>query len=210
MSSPRSSSVAPPRHVQIHSKERVFDGHHKIGQYTISHDAFDGSTIGPMSREVISRGYAVAVLTYDPTHDKVILIKQFRLPAHVHCIESGWLWEIVAGMTEEGEAPEDVARREAQEEAGLVLNTLTRIQKFHPTPGYSDEIVDLFYAEVDSTTAQGLHGMPDEFEDIEVTVLPWSEVEQLITSGAIVNAITLIALQWLQVNRPKLLQIDNV
>ena len=145
---------------------------------------------------------AVAVVLYDPACDSVVLIKQFRLPAHVKPIGSPWLWEVVAGMIEPGETPEDVAKREVMEESGLEILHMEHIHKIYTSPGITTETIQLFYAEVDSSKAAGIHGVETEHEDIEVHTLPWDQVELLMRpSNGMINAIGLVGLYWLQNKR---------
>jgi len=118
--------------------------------------------------------------------------------------ESPWMLEVVAGIVEPGETAEDVARREAVEEAGLVLDQVRPITRYLPSGGGCDEWIDLMYAEVDSSVAQGLHGLADEGEDIKVHVLNAQEAFDLVVSGAINSSPAIIALQWLELNRNRL------
>ena len=112
--------------------------------------------------------------------------------------------EVVAGIVEPGESAEDVARREAVEEAGLRLSDVRPITRFLPSGGGCDEWIDLMYAEVDSSLAGGVHGLADEGEDIKVHVLSASEAFELVVSGKINSSPAIIGLQWLELNRSRL------
>jgi ADP-ribose pyrophosphatase len=96
--------------------------------------------------------------------------------------------------------------REAQEEAGAAIYDIVPITRYLPSAGGSDEYVDLLCARVDSADVGGVHGLADEGEDILVHVLPFAEVCELVVNGTIDNAATIIAVQWLQLNRQRLLQ----
>lgn len=97
-------------------------------------------------REVFERGHGVCVLPYDPAGDRLVLIEQFRVAPYV-CGDRAWLVEVIAGVIDAGEAPEDVARREAKEEAGLTLDRpLERIGRFYSSPGAMSETLTLFCA----------------------------------------------------------------
>ncbi len=115
---------------------------------------------------------------------------------------------MVAGLVDADETPETVAIRETREEAGLTLEgELVPIQRYLPSPGDSDESVFLFCARVDSTVAGGVHGLPEEGEDIRVVVKTLSEVEAMLDAGAIENGHTLVALYWLLRHRDRLRQL---
>src|SRR5690606_21448739 len=156
---------------------------------------------GPeLSRELFVRHNAVCVLPYDPLRDKVVLIEQFRVGA-MHKCANPWLLELVAGLIDTDEEPEEVARREAQEEAGLQLPTLWPITRYFPSPGGSDELVHLYVGRCDSEGASGVHGLPEEGEDIKVHVMGFADAMQAVRDGRINNAASIIALQWLALNR---------
>jgi ADP-ribose pyrophosphatase len=114
------------------------------------------------------------------------------------------LIEVVAGIIDEGEAPETVAVREVGEEAGVAVTDLVPICKYLVTPGGSSETAQLYCARVDATTLSGIHGMADEGEDIRVFTVPADEAIGWTTSGKVANSIAIIALQWLALNRRQL------
>src|ERR1700676_5091838 len=106
--------------VEIIEKTPRYKGFFEIVRYRFRHRLFAGGWSGEIVREVFERGHAVAVLPYDPAADAVVLIEQFRIGALVAGF-APWQREIVAGIIEKGEGPEDVARREAAEEAGAAV-----------------------------------------------------------------------------------------
>ncbi len=107
----------------------------------------------------------------------------------------------MAGLIDKAEQPEEVAHREAEEEAGIVFSALWPITKYFPSPGGSDEFVHLFLGRCESEGAGGLHGLESEGEDIRVTVWSFDDALQAVRDGRIMNASTIIALQWLALNR---------
>ena len=136
-------------------------------------------------------------MLYDPEHEAVVLIEQFRLPALIAGC-SPWQIEAVAGLIDSVETPETVAIRETQEEAGLgLIGDLIPIQRYMPSNGGSDESVWLYCGRVDSTVAAGIYGLADEHEDIRVVVKSLAEIETLLDCGAIESGHTLIGLYWL-------------
>lgn len=141
----------PGKAFNIVHHDRGWDGYFKLDVYHLQHDKFDGSKSNVLRREVLERGHAVAVLPYDPVRDQVILIEQFRpgaISVHHHDPEMPvWLVEIVAGIIEDGETPEDVARRETLEEAGCTITgSLELISHHYVTPGCSSETVTMYTA----------------------------------------------------------------
>ena len=189
-----------PEAVDIVKKDTVYDGYFKMIRYTLRHEKFAGGMSNLITREVFERGHAVGVLPYDPVRDEVVLIEQFRIGAHVAHMEP-WLIEIVAGIIDEGETPEQVARREALEEAGLTIGELMPMCKYIGSPGGASESVQVFLGRIDSTSAGGIFGLDNEDEDIRVRVMPWAEARKLLADGGITNALGLVALQWLALNR---------
>lgn len=188
--------------VRVTKDETAFQGYFRVKQLTLSHKRFEGDEI-EITREVFQRGDAVCVLLYDPLRDKVVMVEQFRVGSLKG--PSPWMLEVVAGVVEEGETSQEVAKREAVEEAGLVLGELKRITRFLPSPGGCDEWIDLLYAEVDSEMAQGVHGLPEEGEDICVHVLSSDDAIELVDQGVINSSPAIIALQWLALNRSSLI-----
>lgn len=188
------------------NKKIAYQGFLSIEEYQLRHDLYDGGQSQLMTRQLMERGHAVAVLLFDPVHDQLILIEQFRIGAKDET--SPWLTELVAGMIEDGESMQEVAKRECLEEAGVEVSNLTEITTFYSSPGGCSERVTLFYAEADSTKAGGIHGLEEEHEDIKVKVVAYNEAVQQLESGVINSATPIIALQWLQLHHQQLLKKD--
>jgi ADP-ribose diphosphatase len=188
--------------LEIIDYEAVYQGFFRVGRYRLRHRRYDGGWSPELSREVIERRRAVALLLYDPARDAVVLVEQFRLPAHLAGFTSCQL-EIVAGLVDHGEeADSDVARREALEETGLAIEgELVPIHRLLTSPGGTTEAVTLFCARVDASRAGGVHGLAAEHEDIKVVVKSYAEVARRLREGGIENATTIIALYWLAAHR---------
>src|SRR5439155_23137025 len=167
---------------------------------------FAGGWSGERVFDIVRRGGAAAILLYDPERDSVVLIEQFRLAALLGG-RSPWQLEAVAGLLDghNEETAEEVARREAQEEANLApIGPLVPIQTILPASGSYDETIALFCGRVDSRHAEGNHGLPEEQEDIRVVVKTLAEVEAMLDAGAIDNGHTVICLYWLLRHRGRL------
>ena len=189
--------------IEILDKALRYKGFFEIVHYRFRHRLFAGGWSGEIEREVFERGHAAAVLLYDPAADAVVLIEQFRIGALVAGLEP-WQIEIVAGIIEDGELPEDVARRESQEEAGVAIGTLLPIYRYMVSPGGASESVQVYCGRVDSRGLGGIHGLPEENEDIRVEVHSFDRSMAALDAGKITNAVTIIALQWLALNRARL------
>ncbi|GAB2509594.1 NUDIX domain-containing protein [Microbulbifer agarilyticus] len=191
--------------VDIVERKSAYNGFFKLDKLRLRHRLFRGGWGAEMERELFVRGDAVGVLLYDPEHQLVALTEQFRVGALER--EAGpWCLEVVAGMVEEGESLEDVARRELQEEAGVTAQELHFIRSYLPSPGGTCERMHLFCACVDLHDCEGLFGLADEHEDIRLRVFPLKTVMEAVDSGdsAIDNAASIISLQWLQLNQERL------
>lgn len=177
-----------------------------IDRVRFRHRLYSGEWSGMRDYEVLRRGPAAAIVLYDPEREAVVLVEQFRLPA-LFAGFPPWQLETVAGLLDggDGETLEAVAIRETREEAGLeLIGAPVPIQRYLPSPGDSDECVFLYCGRVDASRAEGVHGLPDEHEDIRVVVKTMPEIEQLLDRGAIENGHTLIGLYWLLRHRARL------
>ncbi len=193
-----------PEGVEIVEQRLGYDGFFRLYRYRLRHRLFAGGWTPVICRELFERGHAVAVLPYDPCRDAVVLIEQFRIGA----LEAGggpWLLECVAGMIEVGESPQAVAHREAAEEAGCALMELEFISEYLVSPGGTSERITLYCGRVDTNGVGGIHGLPEEHEDIRVTVVSFEQAMALLRKGRINSAAPIIALQWLAMNRQQLI-----
>ncbi|MEG5468880.1 ADP-ribose diphosphatase [Enterobacter roggenkampii] len=185
--------------VEIIARETLYSGFFSMDLYRFRHRLFNGEMSGEIRREIFERGHAAVLLPFDPVRDEVVLVEQIRIAAY-DVSESPWLLEMVAGMIEEGETVEGVARREALEEAGLVVGRTKPVLSYLASPGGTSERLSIMVGEVDATTAEGIHGLADENEDIRVHVVSREQAYQWVEEGKIDNAASVIALQWLQLH----------
>ncbi|MBU1438117.1 MAG: ADP-ribose diphosphatase [Gammaproteobacteria bacterium] len=193
--------------VEILDKRTVFQGFFRINQYQMRHRLFAGGWSEVVTREMFERGHAVVVLPYDVNLDQLVLVEQIRLGAKVGAedhLHSPWLLEAVAGMFGPDEDCEQVARREAEEEAGLTLGRLQPMLSYLSSPGGTTERIHLFLGELVAPVQTGIFGLPEEHEDIRVHLLSRSDAMQLLADGKIDNAATVIALQWLALHHAKI------
>jgi ADP-ribose pyrophosphatase len=155
-------------------------------------------------RDVVLAGKVVAVLPIDIDRNEIVLIRQFRLPAHL-ANGRGELIETVAGRVEAGEQLAAAARRECAEEIGVMPDGLIELFTYLTTPGLTDEEVTVFLAAVDAsrvperTAAAGEH--------IGIVRVPIDAAIDALTLGTMRNGPLVIALQWLALNRGRVAEL---
>jgi len=209
---PLASDTFTTDDVEIIDKVRDHDGYFKIDRYTLKHKKHEGGWSEPMSREIFERGHAVAVLLFDPALDRLIFVEQFR-PGALAAIsspwfdgekQSPWLLECVAGIIDQGETPEDVAKRECLEEANCEVLDLIPISHYLASPGGTSESVFLYIGRTDASNAGGVHGLDAEHEDLRVLSVSSDTALKWLDEGRFINGMTLIAMQWFKLNRQTL------
>ncbi len=172
---------------------------------TLSHRRFDGTMSPDLQREVFVAGDAVTVLPYDPVRDRVLLVEQFRVGPLGRGDPMPWQLEAVAGRIDPGETPESAARREAVEEAGLVLGALEKVAEYYPTPGAVTEYLYSYVGLCDLPDGvAGVFGAEAEAEDILGHLLSFDALMTTVAQGAITNAPLLLTALWLQRERARL------
>ncbi|MFT6269589.1 MAG: ADP-ribose pyrophosphatase [Alphaproteobacteria bacterium] len=201
----KSSTSFTKADVKVLKKESLYEGFFTLNKYHLKHKLFDGGESRLVIREVFERGHAAAVLPYDPILDELVLLEQFRFPA-METNNNPWLIEVVAGIVEEGEDFEEVCHREAQEEAGIILTKLIKMNSYLASPGACTERIHVYLGKVDASSASGIHGLDNEAEDIKVLRVPFDEAVMWLNEGKIDNSTAIIAIQWLMLNKHKVRQ----
>lgn len=180
---------------EIIHEETIYEGFLNIRQASLVYDSFTGEPIHA-TREAVDSGDAVAILLFEKDTDTLLLIKQFRYPAHAGT--SGWLIELPAGKVETGDTPLARAAQEIREEIGYTVHNLKELFVFYTSPGTSTERIFLFYGETNSSakTASGGGATPSK-EDIQLHKLPVSAIQEFLDTHQTRDAKTIIALQWM-------------
>jgi nudix-type nucleoside diphosphatase (YffH/AdpP family) len=184
--------------VSIERKRYILDDFFKIEEAYVQFEQFNGE-MSPVVRQLtLERGNSVAVLVFNRSTEKLILISQFRYPTYRN--NHGWTIETIAGMVDPGETPEEAARRELQEETGLNIDSFEQITAFYHYPGGISEQIYLYYSEVSGEQAKynKTGGLLAVGEDIKVIELTLAEALSKIKSGEIVDAKTIIGIYWLE------------
>lgn len=192
--------------VDLRSRSRRHAGFFALDEVRVAHPAFAGGDL-EVTREVFLGVDAALVLPYDPERDLVMLIEQFRSGPFLRGDAQPWMLEPVAGLVDPGEAPEDCARREAAEEAGIAIDRLVPVMRGYPSPGATSEHYHLFVgicALDRAASARASGGVEAEGEDIRTHVLPLDEALSLVGAGE-ANVVPLaLLLFWTAARREEL------
>lgn len=183
--------------VDIQSEKRIFDDKFKVEEAMLQYERFDGQMSKTVRRLNFERGDSVAAVVFNRDIEKILLINEFRYSTYHK--GPGWINEVVAGMRDEHEQPEEAMRREMKEEIGYSAGELTHIATFYVSPGGTSERIMLYYTEVGNAdrTSQG-GGLASENEDIKLVELSPQQAWQMLDAGEIIDAKTIIGLTWLR------------
>jgi len=189
-----------PADVAFGEPELLAKGYRAFRRYHVSLTGEDGVRI-EQQRDVLDGGKVVAVLPVDRARDEIVLIRQFRLTAHLGN-GKGDLVEIVAGRVEDGETPAASARRECTEEIGVAPSALVELFSYFTTPGITDETVTVFLAAIDAAQVPANTRLGDEY--IRTLRVPVDTALAALAGNTIHNGPAILALQWLALNRARL------
>ncbi|MBT3777516.1 MAG: NUDIX domain-containing protein [Pelagibacteraceae bacterium] len=180
---------------KILNKINLYSGFFSLNKYEFIHQKHDGEWTDKVQREVFSGAHVSTLLPYDPIKKEIVLIQQFRAGV-ISRFDDDYLYEIVAGIIEEGENAEETAKRECLEETGCEVKKITPIQGYFPAPGSSESYYELFLGEIISFDGVRIKGLESENENILVKSFKINEVKEMLKNNQITNGLTLIALQW--------------
>lgn len=192
--------------VEIIGRSAVYTGFLHLTQYRVRVATPGGGPGETLYRERIEDLKAAAVLPFDPTNERIVLVKQFRIGA-LGAPGGAWLLEPPGGVIDAGESPETAARREAWEEAGCRLGPLAPILRCQTSPGVSDECVALYCGAVDSGSVATTGGRHGEGEWTEVVTLDLDTAIRDLGRGMLTAATLIISVQWLAMNRRRLVAL---
>jgi ADP-ribose pyrophosphatase len=195
--------------VEVVEDQISFKGFYQLNTVALRHKLFRGGWSKTVSRELFKRHDAVGVLLYDPLLDAVALVEQFRIGVFGSDVarknhQSPWILELVAGLIDKEEVPVEVARRESFEESGIIVEDIEPVGEYYSSPGGSNEYFYSFIGRADLTHAGGIHGLENEGEDIKVHLIQLDELWSKLDQGLLINAHTLIAVQWLKLHYQEL------
>ena len=180
---------------KIINKKNLYSGFFSLNKYEFIHKKHDGEWTDTVGREIFSGAHVSNLLPYDPIKKEIILIQQFRAGV-LSRYDKNYLLEIVAGIIDEGENPEEAARRECFEETGCEVKEIRPIQSYFPAPGSSESYYHIYLGEIQAFEGERIKGLEKENEDILVKSFKVDEVRQMLKEKKIINGLTLVALQW--------------
>lgn len=185
--------------ITIQKTELLSDNWYILNKVTFDYkmDSDDSET---QVREVYDRGNGAVILLYNSAKKTVVLTRQFRLPTYLNGNRSGMVIEACAGLLNT-ENPEECIIRETEEETGYRLSSVKKVFQSYMSPGSVTEILHFFIGEYQSEmkVSEG-GGLAEEHENIEVLEYPFNEAYQMIASGEITDAKTIMLLQYAKIN----------
>ncbi|RZJ50929.1 MAG: GDP-mannose pyrophosphatase NudK [Chryseobacterium sp.] len=184
--------------VEIEKTEILSDNWYTLKKITFNIHKKDG-TVESQSREAYDRGNGAVILLYNTSTKTVILTRQFRMPTYINGNSTGMLIEACAGLLD-NDNPEECIKRETEEETGYKISKVEKVFEAYMSPGSVTEILHFFVAEysVEMKITNG-GGLEDEGEDIEVLEIDFEKTLEMIDSGEIKDAKTIMLLQHLRI-----------
>lgn len=181
-------------------KEKILSNTWKpLKLFSYQYTRTDGRTEAQV-REVYDKGDGAAVFMYNKKTQKVLMTKQFRMPAYINGLAKGIVTEVPAGMLDNDD-PETCIIKEIEEETGYKIPKVTKVSDCFMTPGAVTEITYMFVAEYDDSmkTSNG-GGLANEQEDILVFEMTFDEVKRSVKNNEIRDAKTLVLFQYAWIN----------
>ena len=192
--------------VRSDDMQRPYTDYFSVQEDHLSFPRFGGGMSDVVKRASFIGGDAVTVLPYDPASGKILMVRQFRHGPFARGDSNPWTLEPAAGRIDPGETPEETARRELLEETGVVAEKLHFIGRYYPSPGAYSEYLYSYVAMTDLGGRDGgIGGLTDESEDIMAHVVTLDKALAMIETGEVNTAPLILSLNWLALNRDKLI-----
>ncbi|MCM4169133.1 GDP-mannose pyrophosphatase NudK [Arenibacter antarcticus] len=187
------------KNVRNITREILSDNWYTLNKITFEYKKEDG-TWEKQSREAYNRGNGAAILLYNRSQGTVILTKQFRMPTYINGNEDGMMIEVCAGLLD-GDAPETCIKKEAEEETGYKLDKVEKVFESYMSPGSVTEILHFFIGSYEAKMKVGEGGgANDETENIEVMEMTFEKALEMVATGTIKDAKTILLLQYAKIN----------
>lgn len=188
--------------VNLIEARKRYAGFFNVEELDLTFRRYDGEMSAPVNRAVFVGVDCSIVLPYDPVRDRVLVVEQFRAGAYLRGDPNPWTVEPIAGRIDPGETPEEAARREAEEEAGVVLTDLHCVSASYPSPGTTTEHFYVYIGLCDLPDgSEGIGGKLEEAEDIRSYVMEWADFDRALNAGDFRLLPLLVAGHWLARNR---------
>ncbi|MEM9576284.1 MAG: NUDIX domain-containing protein [Pseudomonadota bacterium] len=191
--------------VEVARRDRAYANYFAVDEYCLRHERFDGALSEELSRAVFIAADVALVLPYDPYRDRVLLVEQMRMGPLARGDAHLWQFEPIAGRLDPGETPQEAARREAREEAGLALGVLEPVAETYCSPGTSSEFYYVYVGLADlPDSVAGTGGLEDEHEDIRSHLKSFDDLMEMCGTLQIANAPLTMTTYWLAHHRQRL------
>jgi GDP-mannose pyrophosphatase NudK len=181
--------------IKIDQQKLLSDNWYKLYKVDFQIKGKDGKWLN-QSRECYDRGNGATILLYNTEQKTVILTQQFRMPTYVNGNDTGMMIEACAGLLD-ADSPEECIRRETEEETGYKISQPEKVFELYMSPGSVTEILYFFIAEYSKEQKVSDGGGVDEHEDIDVLEVSFAKALEMIKTGEIKDAKTVILLQHL-------------
>lgn len=180
-------------------KEVLSDNWYTLNKLSFEYQKEDG-TWEKQQREAYDRGNGAAILLYNKAKKTVVLTRQFRMPTYINGNENGMMIEVCAGLLD-GDHPEDCIKKEVEEETGYKVDEVKKVFESYMSPGSVTEILYFFIGSYeDAIKVNEGGGAADETENIEVLEYPFETALNMIETGEIKDAKTIMLLQYVKIN----------
>ena len=183
--------------IKILKSEVVCKSWHTLRKITYEYLQNDGTWL-VQSREAYDRGNGAAILLYNKERSSIILTEQFRMPTYINGNATGMMIEVCAGQLD-NDNPEDCIKRETEEETGYKISEIKKVFEAYMSPGSVTEILYFFIAEYskDMKVNEG-GGVAAEHENIDVLEMFFNDALNMIDTGEIKDAKTIMLLQYVR------------
>lgn len=194
--------------VKVLAHHRPYVNFFAVEELDLQFRGQDGGMNPPVNRGALVVGQAAVVLPYDPVRDCVLLIEQFRAAVYIAGDPAPWVWEPVAGLVDPGETPQQAARREAMEEAGLTLSALEPAGQMYSSTGSSTEFLHLFIGVADLSAPSQGGGLASEGEDIRSEIISFTDLMAGVDANRYCDMPLVTTALWLARHRDRLRRGD--
>ena len=180
-------------------KEILADNWYTLNKITFEYQREDGSW-ETQSREAYDRGNGAAILLYNKSKGTVVLTRQFRMPTYINGNNTGMMIEVCAGLLD-GDSPEECIKKEVEEETGFKIDKVQKVFESYMSPGSVTEILHFFIGAYENRMKVGEGGgADDETENIEVLEFSFEKAIEMIATGEIRDAKTIVLLQYAKIH----------